>query len=173
MTNDSDASRLVVHARPHPDPDVQRAGFPLHHRYVEQCWGPVIGPSSVVLLRRLPWLWQADTTLELDRRELGRCLGLTGGAGRHSTINRTLERVVCFGFGRWVGDQLEVFTEVRPLGPRHLAHVPTWTRVLHDQLLDAHLAHLATAAGRPFPSSPPPVSLASRSAQTNRGLGLA
>ena len=153
MPDTSNDYRLIVHARPNPDLVVQRAGFPLDHRYVEQCWAPVVGPSSILLLRRLPWLWRAGTTLELDVADLSRSLGLGAGGSRHSTINRTIERVVAFRFARWSdARELEVFTETSPLSARQLERVPTWTRVLHHQLLDAHLAQLAEHAGRPLPS---------------------
>lgn len=77
--------------------------------------------------------------------ELGQSLGLGGGGGRNSVIARTLQRLVHFDFGRWnTPNELEAFTEVRPLSPRLLRAVPAWTRALHDQLLDAHLEHLAT-----------------------------
>ena len=41
----------------HPDARVQRLGFDLSDPYVEHCWGPVIGPSATLLLRRIPTLW--------------------------------------------------------------------------------------------------------------------
>ena len=37
-----------------PDPRVQRVGFDLTDPYVEQCWGPVVGPSAMT---SGSWLW--------------------------------------------------------------------------------------------------------------------
>jgi hypothetical protein len=167
MTEHLPEQRLVIHARPHPDFEVQRAGFPLDHRYVEQCWAPVIGPSSTLLLRRLPWLWRAGTTVNVDIGDLGRSLGLGAGTSSNSIIGRTLERIVAFRFGEWwAAGELDVFTEARPLSPRQLEHLPTWTRVLHEQLLDAHLGQLADRATRPMPAPPDPaVAMAQRLAR--------
>jgi hypothetical protein len=155
MTEHLPEQRLVIHARPHPDFEVQRAGFPLDHRYVEQCWAPVIGPSSTLLLRRLPWLWRAGTTVNVEVGDLGRSLGLGAGTRRNSIIGRTLERIVAFRFAEWsAAGVLDVFTEARPLSARQLEQVPIWTRVLHEQLLDAHLSQLADRATQPMPSPP-------------------
>lgn len=180
MTEHVPGSRLVIHARPHPDFEVQRAGFPLDHRYVEQCWAPVIGPSSTLLLRRLPWLWRAGTTVNVEVGDLGRSLGLGAGTSRNSIIGRTLERVVAYRFAEWsAAGVLDVFTEARPLSARQLENVPTWTRVLHEQLLDAHLSQLAERAARPMPSPPDlPTVMAERltrmqSRTPDRSTGLA
>jgi hypothetical protein len=139
---------LVVHATGHPVAAVHRVGFPLDHPYVERCWAPVLGPSSVLLLRRMPELFRAspDPVVPLD--ELGRSLGL-GGTGEHSAIRRTLDRLVQFRFASWAGPgELDVYTEVPPLGPRHLDRVPESTRRVHDALLATHLDALAAPPPR-------------------------
>lgn len=142
---DTDRSdRLVIHAHPHPDFEVQRVGFPLDHRYVEQCWAPIIGPSSTLLLRRLPWLWRSGTSVTVDVGELGRSLGLGASVGKNTKITRTLQRLVQFRFADPVAPgELNVFTEAPPLSERQLDRVPMWTRVLHEQLLSAHLGELS------------------------------
>lgn len=45
----------------HPDDRVQRVGFDLTDPYVEQCWSAVVGPSSTLLLRRMPDLWAVNS----------------------------------------------------------------------------------------------------------------
>jgi hypothetical protein len=47
---------LAIHAVPHPNPKVRRVGFTLDDPYVEQVWAAVIGPSALLVLRRLPML---------------------------------------------------------------------------------------------------------------------
>lgn len=137
---------LIVHAAGHPVPAVHRAGFPLDHPYLERCWAPILGPSSILLLRRMPDLWkQSYPTIGVPLDELGRSLGL-GGTGRNSPLWRTLERLVTFRFAAWSGDrELDVYTEAPPLSARHLERVPESTRTLHEQLLGAHLDGLAAA----------------------------
>ena len=99
----------------HPDRRVRQVGFGLTDPYVEQCWSAVVGPSTTLLLRRLPEL---------------------------CPLAYTLGRLVRFRFARPVGqqrDNLDVFVEVAPLMAHQLAKVPQWTRNAHDRLLDAHL----------------------------------
>jgi hypothetical protein len=134
------STRLIIHAQPHPTLEVQRAGFPLDHRYVEQCWAPLIGPSSTLLLRRLPWLWREGTSVSVDVWELGRSLGLGSAIGRNNKISLTLQRLAHFGFAEpCAPGELDVYTEAPPLSERQLNRVPMWTRGLHEQLLHAHL----------------------------------
>lgn len=50
-----DTTRVIrFHGVPHPEPRIRQVGFSLDHPYVEQCWTPVLGPTSVLLLRRYP-----------------------------------------------------------------------------------------------------------------------
>lgn len=141
MTDSNDV--IVVHATAHPVAKVHRAGFALDHPYVERCWTPVIGPSSVLVLRRMPELFKgsADPFVHLD--ELGRGLGI-GGTGRHSAIRRTFDRLVQFRFASWSGPgELDLYTEVPPLSSSRLERVPDFVKRDHDTLLSAHLDHLA------------------------------
>jgi hypothetical protein len=141
-------SSLEVHPAPHPKLEAHRAGFPLDHPYLEQCWTPVLGPSSVLLLRRIPWLWRESAPAEVDVGELGAQLGLGHGDGRHSPMARTVERIVRFRFASWSGPgTLDVFTEVPPLPDRHLDRVPRWCVERHEQLLTAHLDALGKQSG--------------------------
>ena len=143
-------SLLEVHPAPHPKLEVHRAGFPLDHPYLEQCWTPVLGPSSVLLLRRVPLLWRESAPAEVDLGDLGAQLGLGRGDGRHSPMARTIERIVRFRFASSSQPGvLDVFTEVPPLPERHLDRVPQWCVERHEQLLSAHLESLGRQAGGP------------------------
>ncbi len=142
--------RLTLNPVPHPVPQVHRAGFPLEHPYVERCWTSVIGPSSVLLLRRVSALWRQQAPVTVDLSELATSLGLGRGTARSSPIRHTLERVVRFKAAAWSGPgELDVFTEVPPLSPRQLARVPAWTARQHNELLTRHLAELAERASTP------------------------
>lgn len=128
----------------HPDTRVRRIGFALSDPYVEHCWSAVIGPSSTLLLRRLPTLWTAHVPAEIDAGELSRSLGLGAGAGERSRLAATLERLVNFGLARPTSDSagLDVYRQVPPLTQRQLARLPDWTRDAEDRLLGAHLAKI-------------------------------
>lgn len=127
----------------HPDGRVRRVGFDLTDPYVEQCWTAVVGPSSALLLRRMPALWVARVPAQIEAGELSRSLGLGGGTGNRSRFANTLERVVQFGLARRVGDfDLDLYRQVAPLSPRQLERVPEWTAAAHERLFGAHLAQL-------------------------------
>jgi len=128
----------------HPDARVQRVGFDLTDPYVEQCWSCVIGPSSTLLLRRLPTLWGARGRAEIDASELSQSLGLGARTSEHSRLVATLQRLVRFGFAAPTADGagLDVYRQVAPLGPRRLARLPERTRDTHERLFGAHLEHV-------------------------------
>jgi hypothetical protein len=142
----TDMQMLELAAAPHPDPHVRRAGFSLTDPYIEQCWSAVAGPSTVLLLRRLPLLWATQEPLRLHADELGSMLGLGPGTTPNSRLARTLDRAVRFNLAAWdePGAALSVYTEVAPLTPRQLERSPEWTRHAHEHLLVAHLHSLAT-----------------------------
>jgi hypothetical protein len=137
---------LAIHAVPQPNPKVRRVGFTLDDPYVEQVWAGVIGPSALLVLRRLPVLWREREPAVVDLRELGQSLGLGSSLARSGRTWRTIERLVGFGMAHWLsGDDLGVRTEVAPLNARQLARLPEWTGQVHDRLLGAHLDRLALA----------------------------
>ena len=128
----------------HPDARVRRIGFDLTDPYVEQCWSAVIGPSSTLLLRRLPTLWVNQVPAEIDAAELSRSLGLGAGVGVRSRLASTLDRLVNFGLARPAPDSagLEVYRQVPPLTQRQLVRLPEWTRGAEERLLGAHLTQV-------------------------------
>lgn len=148
-----ESDHLVIHPAPHPRVDVHRAGFPLDHPYLEQCWTPVLGPSSVLLLRRMSLLWRDATPALLSTSELGAQLGLGRGTGRHSPANRTVDRIVRFGFASWSSpSSLDVFTEIPPVPAKQLDRLPQWCVERHDSLLSAHLDGLGRQVPGPSPA---------------------
>ncbi len=145
-----------LHGVPHPFADVRQAGFPLDHPYLEECWASALGPSSVLLLRRMPVLWQASMPAEIELGELAASIGLSRGIGPNSPVHRTIDRLARFRFAERSGDlEITLFTEVPPLPRSLLQRAPQWTRDRHEQLLSRHLDDLvaehqtpATEAGR-------------------------
>lgn len=137
---------IDLHAVPHPTPTVRRAGFPLDHPYLEQCWTPIIGPSSVLLLRRCAWLWREGEPAHVTLAELASQLGLGKGTGRSSPVWHTLERVDRFRFASFVAPgEMHVFTEVPPVPARQLERLPRWCRNQHEHLLTQHIESLSRA----------------------------
>ena len=139
---------LDLHAVPHPSAPVRQAGFPLDHPYLEHCWTPVIGPSSVLLLRRCPWLWREAAPAQIRTEDLARQLGLGTGTGRNSPMWHTIERVIRFRFAAMATPgEVRVYTEVPPVPTRQLDRLPSWCRQEHERLLGQHLDGLARLSG--------------------------
>ena len=125
----------------HPDRQVRRIGFDLSDTYVEQCWSAVVGPSAVVLLRRMPELWSHEVPARIGASDLSRSIGLGAGTGANSRLVATMERLTKFGLARRGEDldRLDVYLEVAPLQAHQLQRVPKWTRDAHERLFSAHL----------------------------------
>lgn len=135
---------------PMVDSTLDRVGFPLDHPYIEQVWLPVLGPTSVLLLRRAGSLLDEHPQgVRVDLVELSRAFGLgpkpgVEEVGRHAPIRRTLDRVVQFRLGSWLGDdRLGVYTKVPAVSRSQAERLPESVRGLHDRLLDDHLGRLA------------------------------
>ena len=142
-------TNFEIHALPHPDPRVRRVGFDPSHPYVEQCWGAVIGPSSVAILRRASTLWSEQEPARIPVHDLGRSLGLAA-SGEGSRFHKAVDRLVRFNFGVWLdrGSAVAIYTEVPPLGHHRLDQVPDWTRAAHERLLGVHLDRIAAVTER-------------------------
>ncbi|MBW3642411.1 MAG: hypothetical protein KY447_05800 [Actinobacteria bacterium] len=156
---------MDLHAVPHPVAPVRRAGFPLDHPYLEQCWTGVIGPSSVLFLRRCASLWRESMPVQVATADLGAQLGLGKGTARNSPMWHTVERVVRFRFAAMPQPgELHVYTEVPPVPARQMERLPAWCRREHERLLGQHLDGLARSAGNPTvaadPTPPPHVRMA-------------
>ena len=143
-------THLELHARPHPDLTVRRLGFELTHPYVEQCWGAVIGPSGVALLRRMPVLWSEQEPARFPTAELGASLGIGTRAGDDSRLSRMLHRLTRLRLGAWIepGSAMAIYTEVAPLTERQLHRLPGWSQTAHERLLGDHLDGIATRDSR-------------------------
>ena len=128
----------------HPDQRVQRIGFDLTDPYVEQCWSAVVGPSSTLLLRRLPTLWVTRVPADIGASDLSLSLGLGVGVGDRSRLANTLNRLVQYRLATPSSDGagLDVFRKVAPLSARQLARVPKWTHTTHERLFGTHLEQI-------------------------------
>ena len=128
----------------HPDPRVQRIGFDLTDPYVEQCWSAAVGPSSTLLLRRLPVLWVSRVPAEIGASDLSRSLGLGVGVGERSRLANTLNRLVHYRLAAHSADGtgFDVYRQVAPLSPRQLARAPEWTGATHQRLFGDHLEQI-------------------------------
>jgi hypothetical protein len=119
------------------DPIVEAFGFPVNSIYIETVLLPILGPSSVLCLRRLgAWATgNPDGTL-VDTRQLAGDLGLGDGMARNSPIARTLNRLCQFGMAYWHDEEeLSVRTAVAPLAERQLHRLSAPVLELHRSLV--------------------------------------
>lgn len=144
----------VLEIHPVRLPGTHGERFTLDHPYLEQCWGPVLGPSSVTLLRHCMWHWRDRVPAVVEAAELGAELGLGRGTSSNSPLWHTIDRLVRFrmaGVGASPAE-LHVYTEVPALDPCRLARLPRWCRDRHE----AHLAARLSAMARPAAEAAPP-----------------
>lgn len=101
------------------DEVVEAHGYPVLHPYIEEHWTSVLGPTSILLLRRLG-AWASAGPLEVDSRSLAHCLGLGEGITKNAPLAKAAGRLVLFGAAEWQGQSYAVR---RALGPVPLAAV--------------------------------------------------
>ncbi|MEY2402965.1 MAG: hypothetical protein QOD38_516 [Acidimicrobiaceae bacterium] len=83
--------------RPWPDSVLDQVGHDPRSSYVERFWLGVLGPSSVVFLRRLAGELEAHPAgFELSLAETAKALGLGMKGGRNSPFLRTIGRCAQF-----------------------------------------------------------------------------
>ena len=146
----------TVEISPLFDPTLDRVGFPLEHPYVERVYCSVLGPSSVLLLRRAAELFADHPAgVRVDLVDLSRSLGLgvrpeADDVGRNSPLRRTMERLVHFRMASWRDeDRLGIHPKVPALERHRLARLPETVLASHHRLVKEHLDGLvARAEGR-------------------------
>jgi hypothetical protein len=115
-----------------PDVVIDAVGFPADSAYAETYWLPVLGPSTLWLLRRMcSWLDLSPDGVEVPHAPLAGELGLGHAGGRNSALIRTLARLVTFDMATITGDELAVRRRVPPLARRHLMRLPPHLAELH------------------------------------------
>ena len=134
-TEEPGSTHLTV--RPWWDPTLAVAGFDPRSAYAERFWLPVIGPSTLLLLRRFArGLEELPTGFRVSMLDTGRAMGLGAGTGRRSPVNRTIDRACTFGLARRTGEEeLEVRTHLPRLTARQMDRLPVVLRRAHHEWL--------------------------------------
>ena len=127
-----DQAQLVV--RPLWDAGLAAAGFDLRSPYVEQYWLGVVGPSAIMLLRRLArGLESHPRGFQVTLSDTARAIGLGAGTGKQSPVNRTIDRACMFGAMRRVSEtEIHVRTHLPRLSSRQLSRLPLAVRNSHQ-----------------------------------------
>lgn len=106
----------TLHVLPWLDPVSDSQGHNPLSLYVEFFWLPVLGPTSIFLLRRLAlMLDESPQGLALSQHQLANEIGLGKWQGENSPLNRSIIR--CHKF------KLALFTKGLPPKPRSAKHI--------------------------------------------------
>lgn len=124
---------------PWRDPRLAARGVDPRDPYVERFWLTVLGPSTVLLLRRFARGFEEQPTgFRVGVRDTSLALGLGRGTGRNAPIMRTVDRAATFGMLRRDGEhRLMVRTHLPLLAPRHVKQLEPVLRRLHADWVDS------------------------------------
>lgn len=109
------SGRTEAFILPLADPAVDHDGHDPRSQYAETFWLPILGPSTLWLLRHIATRFDVEPegfTLELD--EASSALGIRSNGGRNNAFQRSIGRMIGFNMGRVVD---AVTIEVRRVMP--------------------------------------------------------
>jgi hypothetical protein len=142
----------VIRVEPWLDPLVDEVGHDPRSAYAEMFWLPVLGPSTIWLLRRFAaYLELAPGGIDCEVDDLARRLGIGERPGPNGPFGRTVKRCVDFQMAEWRGDFLAVRRHLPPLARRHLRRLPGSLQEQHDQLMRTSRAEPAAGTNRANP----------------------
>jgi hypothetical protein len=154
----------TLHAIPWPDPVLDRLGHDPRSGYVERYWLPTMGPSCLLLLRRLAAdLERNPDGFTIDTAQWAAEMGLGVKGGRSGPLWRSIDRACRFGAAHRVGDRLSVRRRLPPLTARQAQRLPGPLQVAHQEWVDARLdrdrrpAVAKWTPGHGRPDVPPPL----------------
>lgn len=123
------------------DPVVDNLGHDPRSPYVERFWLAVLGPSCLLLLRRLAHgLEQSPDGFEFVSAQWAAEMGLAKKGGRNGPFWRALERGCRFRAMQRNGDVLAVRRRLPPLSSRQAARLPSHLGLEHQAWLEHQLS---------------------------------
>jgi hypothetical protein len=127
----------VLRVEPWVDPVVDQLGLDPRSAYVERFWLSILGPSTVLLLRRLAAGFDLEPDgFDLELPAVGVALGLGGSESRHSAIARTLGRACQFDLARPVDRAtVAVRRRIPPLTRGQIVRLPADAQADHERWL--------------------------------------
>ena len=116
--------------------------FDPRSHYAETFWLPILGPSTLLLLRRVAERFDTEPDgFTLDLLETSQALGIASKGGRNSPFYRAIDRVVSFKMGTAVDDHtIAVRRRMPTLHPGQVRRLPPRLANLHDEVLRQHAA---------------------------------
>ncbi|MFW2382091.1 MAG: hypothetical protein ACN4GZ_10060 [Acidimicrobiales bacterium] len=105
---------------------------PANGFYTERYYGPIVGPTCLLLLRTLASQLGTDREgFTVDTAELAGVIGCSSKAGPSSQFWKALRRGVRFGLLRQAEERVFVRTEISPLTARMVQRLPLMLRHEH------------------------------------------
>lgn len=126
---------------PWTDPVIDTLGHDPRSEYVERFWLPTLGPTSLLLIRRLASVF--DRTPEgvtMDVVEFSQSLGLGTREGASSPLLRSMDRLTQFDLAcELKPGAFAVRRNVPPVNRRHIHRLPDTLQREHANWVDAQL----------------------------------
>lgn len=123
------------------DPVLDRLGHDPRSGYVERYWLSILGPTCLLLLRRLAAeLEQQPDGFTLETGQWALELGIGMKGGKNGPFWRAVDRACRFGAAQRNGDLLAVRRRLPPLTNRQVERLPLGLADAHRQWAEARLA---------------------------------
>lgn len=139
----------TIRVRPWVDVVIDTLGHDPRSTYFETFYLPALGPSTVLLMRRLAsWLEEHPDGGELSFAETSQALGLGLREGRCSPLGRSLQRLVQFDLACEDNHGLAVRRNVPPVNRRHVRRLPESLQASHNEWVRVRLDEPPMEAAR-------------------------
>ena len=127
----------IARILPITEPERDRDNFDPRSTYAENFWLPILGPSTLWLMRRFADRFDVEPDgFELDLLETSHALGITGNNGRNNAFHRALNRAVSFHMGHAVDDTTLAIRRFMPqLHQGQIKRLPPRLRKRHTDLV--------------------------------------
>ena len=140
---------------PWSDPIIDTLGHDPRSEYVERFWLPTLGPTTLLLLRRVASTFdRTEDAVTVDVADLSQSLGLGARDGASSPLLRSVDRLIQFGLAVLIKPgHYAVRRNVPPVNRRHMHRIPLALQREHEdwvvtQLGESPLEHARRRARR-------------------------
>lgn len=128
---------------PMADPEFDHVGFDPRSHYAETFWLPILGPSTLWLLRNIAQRFDAEPEgFSLDLEEASIALGIRSKGGRHNPFHRAIGRIVSFNMGRTIDDGTLAVRRIMPaLHSGQVRRLTPRLQRIHHETLRTRIEH--------------------------------
>lgn len=126
---------------PWTDPIIDTLGHDPRSEYVERFWLPTLGPTTLLLLRRMATTFdRSPDAVTLDVAELSQSLGLGVREGPSSPLFRSVDRLIQFDLAVLMKPgHYAVRRNAPPVNRRHMHRLPLSLQREHEAWVDTQL----------------------------------